>query len=767
MNPGSPVMISIIETAASHLSLNAHSPAAAADGASMAVGNDATRADSLAPQDGHPPSLLKIRSAEGTSLDGQDSVSKNGNQELQPCKSDILAHEHARLHNLDRRSNLSFSDNPAGAGPTPLPSKQRVEPDTDRLILLGDLKTPPACTPSIRSLQDRGMPRTSSESESSRAGETDVSVLKRGSFNPSGSIVFRHVPGSGTDSSLVPQRLLHSPRSSIEIHTSRDSCRSEGNPQSPKISGLKRRNISLRAKPSVKSNRSSHKKENTEQSLPPQSVEINGCCDFPPELIQQVQCGMAGYFDFAEFCERLNSTCDYLDGIVKKAARRQKRLQRKGLSEACPPGENQPGLADAVDGDQQLKSSFNISEMAVSMSRSISSRRSTASKDIDISKPPAGLPWKHPAWSPLRFVKRYIKRFVRFVRRKIRNDCEEGEQQRVALLSASALLAISNIPCPPVPANCQQMDSLELALYYYHQKEPNFCVHYLEKSSQEGNPMGLFFLGMSNLPSWYDGCAAAGAAPGDAAPSWVPACGNRFRALQLFLKSVDTTLINLPSVMRWRTKGEVIFEDTSKFDGDHSRKPNRPNLIHSSSVHQELVASKSGSITSLFASGVLWTNPGLRSTLVRARCESVANNSLSRHLFGSTNMETSMSALSSFASMFSFTDQSGGRRLLKGLDDLEVAATLLPNPLYEISMILRCGGDGVPVSRAASAYFMSVAAALGDTDAQYEYGYCLIHGLGVSKNLMEAARWLRQAHAGGRRVEGEGWIFKKKWGGEE
>jgi TPR repeat protein len=99
-------------------------------------------------------------------------------------------------------------------------------------------------------------------------------------------------------------------------------------------------------------------------------------------------------------------------------------------------------------------------------------------------------------------------------------------------------------------------------------------------------------------------------------------------------------------------------------------------------------------------------------------------------------------------------------------EDMGVALSLLPLPLYEIAVCFQQGW-GVGRSLPASAYYFDMAAKLGDPDAMYEMGYCYLNGTGVHKDKAKAAYWLRNADVGGKRVIGESWIFKEKWGGDQ
>ncbi|KAI8806533.1 hypothetical protein BJ742DRAFT_679950 [Cladochytrium replicatum] len=96
---------------------------------------------------------------------------------------------------------------------------------------------------------------------------------------------------------------------------------------------------------------------------------------------------------------------------------------------------------------------------------------------------------------------------------------------------------------------------------------------------------------------------------------------------------------------------------------------------------------------------------------------------------------------------------------------VEAARAIVPLPIYEVGMSFRHGW-GVPVCEDAAAYYLTVAANLGDADACTELGYCYLHGRsGVPKSRLLAAKYLREAEKAGVKLVGESWIHKRKWGG--
>ncbi|KAF7722511.1 hypothetical protein EC973_003073 [Apophysomyces ossiformis] len=82
--------------------------------------------------------------------------------------------------------------------------------------------------------------------------------------------------------------------------------------------------------------------------------------------------------------------------------------------------------------------------------------------------------------------------------------------------------------------------------------------------------------------------------------------------------------------------------------------------------------------------------------------------------------------------------------------------------IYELGVSFQQGW-GVRKNKAAAFYFFKMAAELGDADAQNETAYCYHHGLGVKKDLYQAAKLYRLAAAQGRGLMGNSWISKSKY----
>lgn len=59
--------------------------------------------------------------------------------------------------------------------------------------------------------------------------------------------------------------------------------------------------------------------------------------------------------------------------------------------------------------------------------------------------------------------------------------------------------------------------------------------------------------------------------------------------------------------------------------------------------------------------------------------------------------------------------------------------------------------------------YYTIAAELGDADAQMDLAFCLANGKGCKKNKSEAARWYREAIKQGQSDVGLAWIYKEKY----
>ncbi|KAJ3016725.1 hypothetical protein HKX48_003892 [Thoreauomyces humboldtii] len=92
----------------------------------------------------------------------------------------------------------------------------------------------------------------------------------------------------------------------------------------------------------------------------------------------------------------------------------------------------------------------------------------------------------------------------------------------------------------------------------------------------------------------------------------------------------------------------------------------------------------------------------------------------------------------------------------------QIATTELTLAIYELAMSFKQGW-GVPKSKTTSTYYMTIAAQLGDVDAQQELGECYLRGDGVKRDKKMAARWFRDAERQGAHMVSMQWIWKSKY----
>lgn len=97
----------------------------------------------------------------------------------------------------------------------------------------------------------------------------------------------------------------------------------------------------------------------------------------------------------------------------------------------------------------------------------------------------------------------------------------------------------------------------------------------------------------------------------------------------------------------------------------------------------------------------------------------------------------------------------------KGLDITDVQDELVI-AIYEVGQCF-FQGWGVRKDLKMAVSYYSVAARLGDADAQQDLGFCLANGRGCKKDRKEAAKWYRAAVAQGASDVGLAWIYKEKF----
>ncbi|TPX62931.1 hypothetical protein PhCBS80983_g00200 [Powellomyces hirtus] len=91
-----------------------------------------------------------------------------------------------------------------------------------------------------------------------------------------------------------------------------------------------------------------------------------------------------------------------------------------------------------------------------------------------------------------------------------------------------------------------------------------------------------------------------------------------------------------------------------------------------------------------------------------------------------------------------------------------IATAELTLAIYELAMSFKQGW-GVPKSKTTSTYYMTIAAQLGDVDAQQELGECYLRGDGVKRDKKMAAKWFREAERQGAHMVSMQWIWKEKY----
>ncbi|KAF8060912.1 HCP-like protein [Lyophyllum atratum] len=94
--------------------------------------------------------------------------------------------------------------------------------------------------------------------------------------------------------------------------------------------------------------------------------------------------------------------------------------------------------------------------------------------------------------------------------------------------------------------------------------------------------------------------------------------------------------------------------------------------------------------------------------------------------------------------------------------DSAVVQTELVLAIYEVGQCFFQGWGVVKDQKMAVSYY-TVAARLGDPDAQSDLAFCLANGKGCKKDRKEAAKWYRAAVAQGQSDIGLAWIYKEKF----
>jgi TPR repeat protein len=90
------------------------------------------------------------------------------------------------------------------------------------------------------------------------------------------------------------------------------------------------------------------------------------------------------------------------------------------------------------------------------------------------------------------------------------------------------------------------------------------------------------------------------------------------------------------------------------------------------------------------------------------------------------------------------------------------AARELTLAIYELGQSF-LNGWGVKKCRKTGAFYLQIAANLGDPDAQADLATCYFNGDGVKRNKLTAARYYRLASNAGNDLPGNSWIWKPKY----
>ncbi|KAI9179778.1 hypothetical protein H9P43_005108 [Blastocladiella emersonii ATCC 22665] len=99
-----------------------------------------------------------------------------------------------------------------------------------------------------------------------------------------------------------------------------------------------------------------------------------------------------------------------------------------------------------------------------------------------------------------------------------------------------------------------------------------------------------------------------------------------------------------------------------------------------------------------------------------------------------------------------------------GVSRADAAARELTLAIYELGQSFR-NGWGVKRDRRTGAFYLQIAANLGDPDAQVDVATCYLNGDGVKRDKHLAAKYFRLAYNAGIDFPGNSWIWKAKYDG--
>ncbi|KAL3899083.1 MAG: hypothetical protein SGCHY_002304 [Lobulomycetales sp.] len=101
-----------------------------------------------------------------------------------------------------------------------------------------------------------------------------------------------------------------------------------------------------------------------------------------------------------------------------------------------------------------------------------------------------------------------------------------------------------------------------------------------------------------------------------------------------------------------------------------------------------------------------------------------------------------------------------GKRRLENTSEAKLAVAASVS--HQLGLCFRTG-LGCSKSKSLAAYCFAVSSELGSVAGMMEFAQCLENGLGVEKNVQEAARWYRFAEVRGQVLVGYTWIHKEKY----
>ncbi|KAF5314110.1 hypothetical protein D9611_006948 [Ephemerocybe angulata] len=98
----------------------------------------------------------------------------------------------------------------------------------------------------------------------------------------------------------------------------------------------------------------------------------------------------------------------------------------------------------------------------------------------------------------------------------------------------------------------------------------------------------------------------------------------------------------------------------------------------------------------------------------------------------------------------------------RGIKDNSVLQSELILAIYEVGQCF-FQGWGVPKDQKMAVSYYTIAAELGDPDAQMDLAFCLTNGKGCKKDKKAAAKWYRAAIKQGQSDVGLAWVYKDKY----